>query len=142
LASRTRNQSSKKQGVKKIPNKTPKPQPPQPPNKNVVAQPVPLAALDIRKPLKIFFSQYSKFQYQPGRSSVLEFYRLCKEYGWKRDSPKKETARDDFDRAMKKEFNSLYGSDEKDINNWYKLCHILSIDPLPNTTKKCRAVSP
>ena len=42
---------------------------------------------------------------------------------------------------MKKEFDTLYGSDEKDINNWFKLCHVLRIDPVPNTLKECRAVS-
>ena len=52
-----------------------------------------------------------------------------------------EAARQDFDLAMKKEFDSLYGSDEKDIKNWYKLCHVLRIDPVPNTLKKCRTVS-
>lgn len=104
----------------------------------IIAQPV---ALGVTKPLEIFFSQYPKFQYRPGRSSVTEFYRLCKEYRWKKEDPEKEAARHEFDRAMKKEFDSLYGSDEKDINNWYKLCHVLSIDPVPTTLKECRAVS-
>ncbi|KAH9066262.1 hypothetical protein EDB87DRAFT_1590010 [Lactarius vividus] len=40
---------------------------------------------------------------------------------------------------MKKEFEKLYGSDEKDINNWLKLCFVLSIDPAPDTLQKCRA---
>ncbi|KAF8470433.1 hypothetical protein DFH94DRAFT_771202 [Russula ochroleuca] len=39
---------------------------------------------------------------------------------------------------MKQEFDALYGSDEHDINNWHKLCHILRIDPVPNTLKECR----
>ena len=42
---------------------------------------------------------------------------------------------------MKKEFDDLYGSDEKDINNWHKLCYVLKIDPAPDTLWKCRAVS-
>jgi hypothetical protein len=104
----------------------------------IVAQPV---ALGVKKPLEIFFSQYPEFQYQPGSSSVIEFNRLCREYGWKRDDLLKKAARHKFDLAMKMEFDSLYGSDEKDINNWYKLCHVLSIDPVPSTLKECRAVS-
>jgi len=40
---------------------------------------------------------------------------------------------------MKMEFASLYGSDEKDINNWHKLCHVLKIDPAPQTLQGCRA---
>jgi hypothetical protein len=85
------------------------------------------------QPLKRFFSRYSNFQYQPRNSPIAEFNRLCEEYGWERDSAGKKNARH--------EFNSLYGSDEKDINNWYKLCHVLRIDPVPNTLKECRAVS-
>jgi hypothetical protein len=107
-------------------------------NANAVAQPV---ALGVKTPLETFFSRYSKFQYRPGNSSVTEFNRLCKEYGWKKDDSEKDAARYEFSLAMGKEFDSLYGSDEKDINNWHKLCYILSIDPVPDTLYKCRAVS-
>jgi hypothetical protein len=92
-------------------------------------------------PLKDFFSRYSKFQYEPRNSPISEFNRLCKEFRWKKDSAEKKEAHSDFEVAIKKEFDSLYGSDEKDINNWYKLCHVLRIDPVPDTVKKCRAVS-
>ena len=53
----------------------------------------------------------------------------------------KKAARYEFNLAMKKEFDALYGSDEKDINNWHKLCHVLRIDPIPNTLSECRVVS-
>ena len=92
------------------------------------------------QPLKTFFARYSKFQYQPRNSPTAEFNRLCKEYQWEENSAKKKYARDEFNIAMVKEFNSLYGSDEKDISNWYKLCHVLRIDPVPSTLKECRAV--
>jgi hypothetical protein len=95
----------------------------------------------MNQPLKRFFSRYSKFQYQPRNSPTAEFNRLCEECGWKQDSAEKKDARDEFKFAMKQEFDSLYGSDENDINNWYKLCHVLRIDPVPNTLKECRAVS-
>jgi hypothetical protein len=94
-----------------------------------------------KPPLKNFFSRYSKFQYEPRNSPISEFNRLCKEYHWKRDSAEKIDARRDFEVAIKKEFDSLYGSDENDINNWYKLCHVLRIDPVPDTLKECRVVS-
>ncbi|KAF8490458.1 hypothetical protein F5888DRAFT_1741471 [Russula emetica] len=71
-----------------------------------------------KQPLKRFFSRYSKFQYQPQNSPTVEFNRLCEEY---RNS------------------TCYMGSDEKNINNWYKLCHVLRIDPVPNTLKECRA---
>jgi|SRR6267154_3800937 len=99
--------------------------------------------INIDQPLKIFFSRYSKFQYQPQNPPITEFNRLCEEYRWKsrKRGAKKKAARNDFNHAVIEEFNSLYGSDEKDINNWYKLCHVLRIDPVPTTLKECRAVS-
>jgi len=130
-------ETSKKRKIRKTPNKTPGTQPT---NANDVAQPV---ALGVKTPLERFFSRYPKFKYQPRNSSVTEFSRLCKEYGWKKDGPKKDPAQDaarhEFSLAMGKEFDSLYGSDEKDINNWHKLCYILSIDPVPDTLHECRA---
>ena len=92
------------------------------------------------QPLKRFFSQYSAFQYQPRNSPVTEFKRLCKEYRWEKDGREEKAARYELNVAMVKEFNSLYGSDQKDIKNWYKLCHVLRIEPAPNTVKKCSAV--
>jgi len=139
----TPDQTSKRQPIKKNSGQKSKQQPikknsvqksKQPIDKNVVSKPV---APGLQKRLEIFFSQYSEFQYKPERSSVTEFNRLCKKYGWKKDDPEKEAARSEFNLAMKDEFDSLYGSDEKDINNWFKLCHVLRIDPL----EECRAVS-
>jgi hypothetical protein len=93
------------------------------------------------QPLRIFFSQYSKFQYQPQSSPIIEFEWLCEENRWEQNSTEKKAARDEFNLAMIMEFNFLYGSDEKDIKNWYNLCHVLRIDPVPNKLKECRAVS-
>jgi hypothetical protein len=93
------------------------------------------------QPLKRFFSRYPKFQYQPQNSPIIEFKRLCEVYCWGQEREEKKAARREFNLAMKEEFNSLYGTDEKDINNWYKLCHVLRIDPVPSTLKECRAVS-
>jgi hypothetical protein len=81
----------------------------------------------------MFFSRFNKFQYQPSISPFAEFNRLCKEY--------KKNMRDAFNLAIKKEFDHLYGSDEKDIKNWRRLCHVLKIDPVPSTLKACRDVS-
>ncbi|KAH9025566.1 hypothetical protein EDB84DRAFT_1440379 [Lactarius hengduanensis] len=59
-------------------------------------------------------------------------------YQWERNDPERKAAREEFQYAMKLEFNDLYGSDEKDINNWHKLCYVLRIDPAPDTLRKCR----
>jgi hypothetical protein len=141
---------AKKRRIKKTPDKKRRSQPinktpgPPPTDMNVVAQPVALGDDGVKslEKIKIFFAQYSDFQYQPAKSSVIEFNRLCKEYHWKKDDEERKAARHEFNLAMKQEFATLYGSDEKDINNWYKLCHILRIDPVPKTLGQCRAVRP
>ncbi|KAH9019803.1 hypothetical protein EDB84DRAFT_1275619, partial [Lactarius hengduanensis] len=51
----------------------------------------------------------------------------------KKNDRKKDAARKAFQIAMKKEFDNLYGSDEKDIKNWQKLCYVLRIEPVPDT---------
>ncbi|KAH9071090.1 hypothetical protein EDB83DRAFT_2289821 [Lactarius deliciosus] len=92
----------------------------------------------VKTPLEGFFSQYPNFQPEPSNSPVVEFDRLCKAYHWKRKDPRREAAREEFHSAMKKEFDHLYGSDKKDINNWLKLCFVLRIDPAPDTLRDCR----
>lgn len=92
-------------------------------------------------PLEGFFSQFPEFQSQPSNSPVAEFNRLCKEYDWGKSDPEKKAARYQFNVAIKEEFDDLYGSDEKDINNWHKLCRVLKIDPVPDTLRECHAVS-
>jgi len=106
----------------------------EPEDKKIIVRP-----LGGSTPLEEFFSQYTKFQYQPLSSPVSEFRRLCDEYGWGKDDKRKKGARYKFSVAIKKEFGDLYGSDEKDIKNWHKLCHVLRIDPAPNSLKECRA---
>ncbi|KAF8260807.1 hypothetical protein EI94DRAFT_874457 [Lactarius quietus] len=108
---------------------------PQPIQKNTIDRP-----LGVTTPLEAFFSQYPNFQYQPLNSPVVEFDRLCELHKWKKNDRKRRGAREEFQNAMTEEFNDLYGSDENDINNWYKLCHVLRITPVPDTLQKCRAV--
>ena len=138
----------------KTPNKVPTLQPSKTSDKKLTPQPtkktsdkIPVRPKDTKKdevtvtrPLERFFSQYSKFQYQPTKSSVTEFNRLCKEYGWKKEEKTREDVRSKFNFAIKNEFGFLYGSVEKDIANWHKLCHVLRIDPAPNTLEECRKV--
>lgn len=119
--------------------KKPPPEPfpePEPSQKKIIVRP-----LGVETPLEGFFSQFPHFQSQPSNSPVVEFDRLCKSYQWERNDPEKEAAREAFQFAMKREFDDLYGSDEKDIKNWHKLCYVLRIDPAPDTLRECREVS-
>ncbi|KAF9496626.1 hypothetical protein BDN71DRAFT_1505541 [Pleurotus eryngii] len=87
---------------------------------------------------RAFFANYPEFQYNTGRSAILEFYRLCDFNHWDRDDPEREKAHKAFKDALVKEFNDVYGTDEKDINSWHKICTVVNIDPLPDTLRKAR----
>jgi hypothetical protein len=97
--------------------------------------------LGAQTPLEGFFSKYPNFRSRPLNSPVFEFKRLCKLNRWKKDDPEREAAREAFHTALKEEFDDLYGSDEHDIKNWHKLCHVLRINPAPDPLRECRAVS-
>ena len=86
---------------------------------------------------------------------VEEFYRMCDLFGWKRTSTKKEVgcretddadrkfriARQAFNDAMAKQFNSIYGTDLNDISAWKNLCRVLRIIPIPKGLEECQEVS-
>ncbi|KAJ8692423.1 hypothetical protein PTI98_009735 [Pleurotus ostreatus] len=80
-----------------------------------------------------FFANYPEFQYNPAKSAILEFNRLCKSW--------RKKAHQDFKDAMVKEFNDIYGTDESNIDSWRKICIVLDIDPLPDTVQEARDVS-
>ncbi|KAF7424607.1 hypothetical protein PC9H_009915 [Pleurotus ostreatus] len=77
-----------------------------------------------------FFANYPEFQYNPAKSAILEFNRLCKSW--------RKKAHQDFKDAMVKEFNDIYGTDESNIDSWRKICIVLDIDPLPDTVQEAR----
>jgi hypothetical protein len=85
---------------------------------------------------------------------VKEFYRMCDLFGWKRASTKKDgcpkiedadrrfrVAHQEFNDAMAKQFNSIYGTDLEDISAWKNLCRVLRIIPIPNGLEECQEVS-
>ena len=116
-----------------------KPQPlPQPGHRKMKTRP-----LRAKTPLEGFFSRYPNYKYRPSKSPKVEFDRLCNLYAseWEEEDWKRRVARRAFNAALKEEFDVLYGLDEHDIKNWHKLCHVLRINPVPDTLQECRAVS-
>lgn len=89
---------------------------------------------------------------------MCEFNRMSHHFHWerggdetqKRDGYDNETrklleaqkqeARRAFKKALTREFNDIYGTDINDIRAWTKLCRVLSINPIPEKLKECRAV--
>jgi hypothetical protein len=69
-----------------------------------------------------------------------EFYRMCDFFAWDKDDEQCKEARRAFKDAMVIQFNSLYGTDVANIENWHKLCVALYIEPLPDTVHHCKEV--
>lgn len=65
---------------------------------------------------------------------------MCDVFGWDSGDYEMREERRKFKSAMVQQFNNLYGTDEKDLNSWQNLCHILNIDPMPEGLKECREV--
>lgn len=88
-----------------------------------------------------FFTKYPNFPYNPKRGVAEEYYRMCDFFAWDKDDVEREEARREFKDAMVIQFNSLYGTDVANIENWHKLCIALYIEPLPETIHDCKEVS-
>ncbi|KAL6149587.1 hypothetical protein ACJBU6_11131 [Exserohilum turcicum] len=90
--------------------------------------------------ISAFFTKYPNFPYDPKRDVAEEFYRMCDFFAWDKDDVEREEARRGFKDAMVIQFNSLYGTDVANIENWHKLCIALYIEPLPETIHDCKEV--
>ena len=96
-----------------------------------------------------FFSRHPSFDYNRSASSPKEFYRMCDSFGWVKDAeghypPERIEAYEAFTEAMVKSFNHRFGTDVHDEKSWEGICHLLSVDPLPDgvtTMKKVRTIS-
>ncbi|KAL1792981.1 hypothetical protein ACET3X_009488 [Alternaria dauci] len=88
--------------------------------------------------ISAFFTKYSDFPYDPNRGVAEEFYRMCDFFAWDKDDEQLKEARRAFKDAMVIQFNSLYGTDVANIENWHKLCVALYIEPLPDTVHHCK----
>ena len=94
-----------------------------------------------------FFAQYPEFDYDRQASSPKEFYRMCDHFGWIRDHnnqypTERNEAREAFREAMVESFNDRFGTDVNDKKAWEGICHLLKVDPLPNSVKDMKEVRP
>jgi hypothetical protein len=65
---------------------------------------------------------------------------MCDFFDWDRDDEERAEARQAFRDAMVFRFNSLYGTDVNNLDNWHKLCIAVCIEPLPATINECEQV--
>ncbi|KAH8155787.1 uncharacterized protein LAJ45_00799 [Morchella importuna] len=85
-----------------------------------------------------FFAQYPTFT-RPSTSGLLDCFKaLSVSQAW---TPKdEEDAKINFRTAMVQEFNTRYGTNEKDLESWRNLCRVFGIgeDKMPGSIKKCK----
>jgi hypothetical protein len=88
------------------------------------------------------FDAYPSFTFNPtAPSSASEFRRLCQDMGWEKGAPDQKKAWRDFQIALAKQFNKLYGTDANNVKAWQRLCSTLKIEPVPGALKDAREVS-
>jgi hypothetical protein len=85
-----------------------------------------------------YFAQYPRFNYDSTRSPTEEFRRLSKHSKWGKSA--RRDAREEFQLALVKEFNGLYGTDEFDIHSWQALFRVLGLAPIPESVPECQKV--
>ncbi|TGO80860.1 hypothetical protein BPOR_1611g00020 [Botrytis porri] len=85
-----------------------------------------------------FFARYPNFVYESSAPIWMEFNRLCSHFNWDDDDYNMREAKRKFKSAMVQEFNVIYGTDEKNLGLWQKLCYVLNIEPVPESLNECR----
>jgi hypothetical protein len=91
-------------------------------------------------PLDQFFLSYPLFTYHRSLPPAESFKRLQRNQRWKRDDPQSSDAWDQYQNALKEEFQLWYSA-EDDLSAWHALCRAIRIKPLPPTCKGCKKVS-
>lgn len=86
----------------------------------------------------IFFNKWPEFDYSREAEVIKEFKRLCREKQW---SPaERQDVKDDLRNALVNRFNEIYGTNDKDLEAWKKLCRAVHVNPVPNTLVECEKV--
>ncbi|KAI9728822.1 MAG: hypothetical protein M1834_007209 [Cirrosporium novae-zelandiae] len=87
-------------------------------------------------PLNRFFLSYPSFRYNRSLPPSESFNSLRRYKHWGRDDPKGEEAWNQYQNALKNEFQLWYGA-EDDLGGWHALCRAIRIKPLPTTCEDC-----
>ncbi|KAG8738748.1 hypothetical protein FRC10_006512 [Ceratobasidium sp. 414] len=93
---------------------------------------------DPRSHLKAFFANYPNFNYDPARPTMDEFYRMCDRTWPDREDPRRDVARNGIRDALTRQFNDIYGTDERSLTAWKELCSVLQLRDIPDELNACR----
>ncbi|KAE9390058.1 hypothetical protein BT96DRAFT_959870 [Gymnopus androsaceus JB14] len=81
-----------------------------------------------------------EFPYDPTGETMPQFWKLCDQNGWERDTPERDEPLDGIRNAIALQFNAFYGSNVDDLNGWHNLCRALRVQDLPDTVNGCKAI--
>nr|GAT53739.1 predicted protein [Mycena chlorophos] len=95
--------------------------------------------LPARTHLTQFFASYPSFPYDPTQSASPQFTQLTQSSSYRFSALEKAAARRAYSKAMCLTFNDLYGEDADSLENWWKLCRAVRIDPAPGSVEGCKA---
>jgi hypothetical protein len=98
-------------------------------------------ASESTNPMAAFFALYPSFNYNPANSSAAEFRRLCRYMDWEMDDNEQKSAWFEFQNAVARLFNGVYGTDATSLQAWQHLCRRVRIDPPPDVLEEAREVS-
>ena len=90
-------------------------------------------------PLDQFFLSYPSFEYHRSLPPAESFNRLRRHQRWRRGNPESDEAWNQYQKALKEEFQLWYGA-EDDLGAWHALCRAIRIKPLPATCEECEKV--
>jgi hypothetical protein len=90
--------------------------------------------------LEVLFTSYPGFEYDSTKAATDEFRRMCDFSGWGKHNRNRTEAREEFQYAIVKDFNNIYGTDEYDLGSWQSLCRVVGVVPIPGTLAECQQV--
>jgi DNA-directed RNA polymerase subunit RPC12/RpoP len=91
-------------------------------------------------PLNRFFQSFPTFPYNPNLPPAESYAQLQNFCGWGYNSSESRESWDQYQNALREEFNMWFGSEE-DLGSWHALCRAVRINPLPTTLRGCERVS-
>ena len=90
-------------------------------------------------PVDQFFQSYPSFEYDRSLPPSESFNRLRRHQRWRRAGPESDEAWNQYQKALKEEFQLWYGA-EDDLGAWHVLCRAIRIKPVPATAEECEKV--
>jgi len=85
-----------------------------------------------------FFNKWPEFDYHREAEVIKEFRRLCREKQWRPEE--RQIVKSDLRDAMVQRFNEIYGTNEKDLEAWQRLCRDTHVKSIPDTLAECEEV--